>query len=391
MKYEIFEDLNLDNEITSSDSRLIWLMNLRIVHLTVFFVVAGILLYISSNISSFFVNTIIFVFSPIYIISLLALTYNNKIQDKFSTLYIANILIDIDIFLVAVLSYMFGGISGPMIYFFVYIVFVSGYLLPPKSSLIHAMIALSVVGVFLILHKMPQYIEHDLYCQTWLLLSHDKIVLSHGFVISVVIVLSAYVGSYIYSNVRKQEEMLEDLFAVAYHHSISDSLTGLYDQQFFRKRLQEMLYWAKKESKKISVIMVDVDYFKQYNDANGHLKGSETLKKVAHILSSSIRKRKGDIASRYGGDEFIMMLVDADKKVLENVCRRIVDKVESEKFEGEEISQPLSTLTISAGGATFPDDHTQCEDANELIDIADKRLYIAKQTGKNKFIIHNID
>ncbi len=385
---EIFEEFRLDTDMESSGTRFHYLQNMRYIHLGVMLFVAILLGYITHCLDWQFIRLLIILFVPVFIISILVSIGYKKMEDKFSPLYFANILIDMDIFLIGILSYLFGGLAGPMIYFFVYIVLLSTYLLPPKSSIIHGILALLWIGLFIVLIHFPYYMELDTYSIFWITLNYRIVLFSHGIVISVVLALSSYVGGYIYIKMKEQEKLLEEILALAYHHSITDSLTGLYDQQFFRKRLQESLYIAKAEGKKISVIMLDVDFFKNYNDTNGHLKGSETLQKVAMIINSSVRKRKGDTVARYGGDEFIVMLIDANRDVLEMVCRRIVEKVKSERFEGEEKSQPGGKLTISAGGAVFPDDcKGDYADASEIIDIADMRLYEAKRRGKATYIV----
>jgi len=180
-----------------------------------------------------------------YLLSIIIVFNKYEIVKKVQPIYLANLLIELDLFFVAVLAYMFGGIIGPMTYFFIYIVLVSGYLLPPKSASVHSVIALSIVIVFLVLHNIPRYIEHDVYLKVWLAMPYNRLIISHVIVLSVVITLSFHIASYIYKNIQRQEDMLENMVAVAYHHSITDSLTGLYDQQFFRARLQEMLYEAK--------------------------------------------------------------------------------------------------------------------------------------------------
>jgi diguanylate cyclase (GGDEF)-like protein len=125
-------------------------------------------------------------------------------------------------------------------------------------------------------------------------------------------------------------------------------------------------------------VFFDVDHFKNYNDTLGHPAGDVALKTVAGILKSSIRK--SDIAVRYGGEEFCVILPEGDMKSAFNFAERLRNQIESHHFEKEEV-QPSGKLTISLGVASFP---KNADSSKQLIDKADAALYNAKGSGRNR-------
>lgn len=184
--------------------------------------------------------------------------------------------------------------------------------------------------------------------------------------------------------------ILANMIAVAvsnaqvYEHvkalSYTDGMTGLHNYRFFRLRIKEEISRARRESSLISLLIMDVDYFKNYNDTLGHPAGDEVLRKVSVILQKSVRDN--DIVARYGGEEFAIILTGAEKEGARSLAERIRHKVEDTEFYKEEI-QPGGKLTISVGLATFPDDAVTEED---LILRADKALYQAKNSGRNRVV-----
>ncbi len=163
--------------------------------------------------------------------------------------------------------------------------------------------------------------------------------------------------------------------------SIFDDLTGIYNHRYFHGSLEEAIKTAKIHGHPLSLLMMDLDDFKEYNDRHGHLAGDEVLKSLGSLLSRCTRE--GDIVARYGGEEFSMILPDADKKSALLVAERLlselecVDSFKSSRLQGEQ-------LTISIGVATFPGD-AQTKEA--LLKKADEALYNAKRAGKNRVCI----
>jgi diguanylate cyclase (GGDEF)-like protein len=166
---------------------------------------------------------------------------------------------------------------------------------------------------------------------------------------------------------RRQNEELERL-------STSDALTGLHNRRFLTQRLSEELVRSYRHKGTFAVLMADVDEFKKYNDAFGHPAGDEVLKKVAAILLSSTRAV--DCTTRYGGEEFAVLLTDTTGEVAAEVAERIRARVAAQEFPGRKI-------TLSIGIAEFPE-HGQT--AEEVISCADEALYAAKRAGRNRVI-----
>jgi len=162
--------------------------------------------------------------------------------------------------------------------------------------------------------------------------------------------------------------------------SITDALTSIYNRRFFKTKLEETYLKSKTSGKKFSLCICDIDYFKFYNDRNGHPMGDIVLKKVAEIIKNGVKG--SDIVARYGGEEFVIVFPETDKKNAVKVCEKLREKIEKHNFPHEK-NQPNGDLTVSFGVATFPDDALTPED---LLKKADSALYKAKEMGKNKVI-----
>jgi two-component system cell cycle response regulator len=148
--------------------------------------------------------------------------------------------------------------------------------------------------------------------------------------------------------------------------SITDNLTGLYNQRHFYNKLREEIERANRQKRFLSLILLDLDKFKAYNDEHGHLAGDKVLAKSAGIILSNIRDNV-DTAFRYGGDEFAVILVEADESIVNNISERL-----KSGFKGSGI------VTASIGYATYlPEMKMQ-----DLINVADRNLYEAKKLAQ---------
>jgi diguanylate cyclase (GGDEF)-like protein len=176
----------------------------------------------------------------------------------------------------------------------------------------------------------------------------------------------------------ERAELLERL-------SVTDPLTELFNRRFLEKRIEEELNRGKRHGLHFTILMIDLDYFKIYNDHNGHVAGDKVLKKAARVVSTSVREM--DVATRYGGEEFCIVLPDTSKKESLFVADRIKRGIEKETFAGEE-TLPLGRLTASIGIATFPEDG---DTAHTLITAADSALYRAKAKGRNCIVFTPTD
>lgn len=158
--------------------------------------------------------------------------------------------------------------------------------------------------------------------------------------------------------------------------SIRDNLTRVHNRRYLMERFYEEFDRAKKFFLNISVCMIDIDHFKKINDKYGHITGDVVLKEVAKILKENLREI--DFVGRFGGEEFVLILTETDKKRAIHVAKRIVKKVSSGKIKAFD---EIIKLTVSAGVAAFPENTT---DAAMLIETADKALYKAKEGGRNQ-------
>ncbi|WP_069649180.1 diguanylate cyclase [Caloranaerobacter ferrireducens] len=159
--------------------------------------------------------------------------------------------------------------------------------------------------------------------------------------------------------------------------SSTDKLTGIYNRKYFDFLFDEILRFSKVNNYSFSVIMADIDKFKNVNDIFGHQKGDEILSKVAQIIQNNIRNT--DIVGRYGGEEFIVILHDTEG----NEGLKVAEKIRKEVENADLISKDYP-VTISLGVSNYPQ-HGQFKD--ELIENADKALYHAKNTGRNKSVL----
>jgi len=162
--------------------------------------------------------------------------------------------------------------------------------------------------------------------------------------------------------------------------SSRDGLTGIYNRRRFDEALSTEWNRARRTNQPLSLIMLDLDFFKQYNDRYGHLYGDECLKAVAKTLSTTL-KRAADFVARYGGEEFVALLPETPLEKAIFMAEKIRKKVESLHIEHED-STLSPQVTVSIGVAsTIP---KQKADYNMLIEKADHALYDAKQSGRNQ-------
>ena len=157
-----------------------------------------------------------------------------------------------------------------------------------------------------------------------------------------------------------------------------DGLTELYNHRYFCDTLMEKVKSGERNNKPVSMIFLDIDYFKQYNDTHGHQQGDYVLKKIGETIKSSIRSE--DIAARYGGEEFAILLPDTSEEQALSIAEKLREKIECKYFEGEE-TQPGNKITASIGVSVYPD---KAKNDVELIKSADDALYRAKFFNKNR-------
>lgn len=160
--------------------------------------------------------------------------------------------------------------------------------------------------------------------------------------------------------------------------SLIDGLTQLYQRRYFLVCLEEELERAKSAKSKFSILMMDIDNFKKYNDQYGHLTGDFVLREIGKIIKNTIRNN--DLPARYGGEEFIFFLPETSPKGAVMMAERLCKKIRKHVFsiQGIELN-----VTTSIGISNYP---THGETMTDLINTADKNLYTAKNQGKNQVI-----
>ena len=165
--------------------------------------------------------------------------------------------------------------------------------------------------------------------------------------------------------------------------STTDALTGLHNRKYLHERLEAEISRAKRYDIKLSCLLLDIDFFKVVNDMYGYDWGDVLLKKIAEMLKGSVRKE--DILTRYGDEEFIVILPNTPEENAFLFAERFRRDIEKMEFipAGEEERHPI---TISGGIASFPFLQNVDEDANTLIRYAEHALYNAKKRGKNKIV-----
>ncbi|MFQ5828867.1 MAG: diguanylate cyclase [Candidatus Methylomirabilia bacterium] len=156
-----------------------------------------------------------------------------------------------------------------------------------------------------------------------------------------------------------------------------DDLTGLATHRAFHERAAREMHRAHRYRRPLTVLMVDVDHFKHYNDHWGHPAGDRLLRSMGRLVAAQIRQV--DFGARYGGDEFSIILPETSKAAAVTVADRLRAAIEKAPFPYRH-SQPLGTVTVSIGVATYPEDASTEE---KLLEAADRALYQAKAEGRN--------
>jgi diguanylate cyclase (GGDEF)-like protein len=166
-----------------------------------------------------------------------------------------------------------------------------------------------------------------------------------------------------------------------YELSITDGITKLFIHRHFQVRLEEEIIRARRYNSPVSLIMIDIDHFKKFNDTYGHQTGDLVLIKVAETIKSTVRTNV-DIAARYGGEEFAIILPETGKEEAALLAERLRKNIESKKLFTNKYGE--LKVTVSLGISGFPND---ANNKSELISKADAALYKAKETGRNKLCI----
>jgi diguanylate cyclase (GGDEF)-like protein len=176
---------------------------------------------------------------------------------------------------------------------------------------------------------------------------------------------------------HRKEESLHQNMDMAQRQAFTDGLTKLANRKHFDGFLETQINYSRQTKKPLSLIMIDVDNFKHYNDTNGHQLGDEVLRGVARQLAGSVRA--SDLAARYGGEEFAIILPETKKEMAVVIAEKMRRSIAESEFPNGD-KQPLGLVSASFGVSTFEED---AEDGETLIKAADQCLYVAKERGRN--------
>jgi diguanylate cyclase (GGDEF)-like protein len=192
------------------------------------------------------------------------------------------------------------------------------------------------------------------------------------------------------AHAKRLLKMVADLTGVALVHvqrlknsqeaADVDGLTGLLNKRALERRITEEVARAERQDANLSLLLLDIDHFKNYNDTSGHPEGDAVLKAVGQILRSSVRE--DDVAARYGGEEFVVVYPGATKTQALALAENLRVAVESHTFTHGG-RQPAGRVTLSGGVATYPEDSRSSRD---LVQCADQALYAAKDAGRNRIV-----
>ncbi|MBC7342695.1 MAG: GGDEF domain-containing protein [Clostridia bacterium] len=203
--------------------------------------------------------------------------------------------------------------------------------------------------------------------------SHDFIAaetLDSFLMVGLTSVMSLAVGVMADSLKQKEHEAKQ-----RYEASIRDALTGLYNYGFFQERLQAEFEAARRSHWPLTLLFVDVDRFKEYNDTFGHFVANQALYEIAQTLRATFRET--DIVARYGGDEFAVILPRTGPQEAEAIAERALRNIAAARL-------PQGCLTVSVGIATYPN---QANDVRSLVEFSDEALYQAKGKGRNVVVV----
>ena len=190
-------------------------------------------------------------------------------------------------------------------------------------------------------------------------------------IVSIIIVIA--INLFYFSKIQKYIKKVE-------HLNIIDPMTQLYNRRFLENFIEKFISQVQRQSENFSILMIDIDHFKKVNDTYGHDVGDKVIIAIANVLQENIRK--SDLAIRYGGEEFMVLLHYADKEAALKIATKLKEKFAQITFETKKGS---FSKTLSIGISEFPEDSNSVW---ECIKLADEALYVAKTSGRDKVVLY---
>ena len=195
--------------------------------------------------------------------------------------------------------------------------------------------------------------------------------------ISILGISFAFALSFVLLRIVEAKQKAEKKAGEAYY----DSLTGIYNRRYFDENLNRLIKLLSRSGNLLSLMLIDIDHFKKYNDTYGHSDGDKCLKTVAEILSKTLT-RDTDFVARYGGEEFAVVLPNANMEGACIIAEKLIQNIQKQNIPHEN-NETAPFLTISIGVTTGIVNHTQ--NSVDFIKQADKMLYLSKHNGRNRF------
>lgn len=182
--------------------------------------------------------------------------------------------------------------------------------------------------------------------------------------------------------VEERTAALESLNQKLHTQSQTDYLTGLYNRRGFTERFAWLHGYAQRHPQPMSLVLLDIDHFKQFNDTYGHEAGDELLVSLSHLLSNNLRKQ--DVVARWGGEEFVLLLPDTPASGAQKLCEKLRNKIAAHQLPGTKSAHQV-TATLAIFTSALGDD-----DLDTMLHYADQALYAGKDSGRNKVVLASI-
>jgi diguanylate cyclase (GGDEF)-like protein len=229
----------------------------------------------------------------------------------------------------------------------------------------------SLVGI-LALHPLSMFIHDSIELNSIRFIPiveifSPKHIIMAGYFTSLGCIFGIFRALYIHKRIKLYEELKR--------LSITDELTSLYNRRYFENQIKKEIDRAQRYSHKLSLLIVDLDKFKIFNDTYGHRQGDELIKHIAMILKSSVRRP--DFVARYGGDEFVIVMPETGNSEAHKLIKRIKEKINI--YRQERVMDSGESVSVSVGSATLPD---EAQDIDSLINKADRNLYLEKNESR---------
>lgn len=245
------------------------------------------------------------------------------------------------------------------------------------NILITLILVILTVAIVLALDSMPVIIGLTVTLYFAHIIMSYYMMIHHNLWVEIVSPIAFTILAFIITVIIKYLIKSRD-FDKQYKLATTDGLTELYNHRYFQEQMQMHCANAKRYESVFSLIILDIDFFKKFNDNFGHQSGDAVLRQVAFVLKKNVRAT--DIVCRYGGEEMSIILPNAKKDEAISIAQKLCDIVASQKFKLSNNRE--SNVTISLGVSTYG--QTDGTEPSKIIESADKRLYHAKETGRNR-------